>query len=131
MVIGARRYYHRDGIVDSGVLPRRKKSEKESEKFHQMKFVWDPDKEKNNVQKHKIDFTEACYVFADPYSLTLFDERHTEDEDRWVTSGIIPNGKTVVVVHTYRKQNGDDAVRIISARKATKGELRIYRLRRR
>ena len=55
-----------------------------------MKFIWDPAKEKINIQKHKISFTESCYVFADQYSLNLFDEQHSEDEDRWITLGQTP-----------------------------------------
>ena len=58
-----------------------------------MKFIWNPVKEKINIQKHKISFTEPCYAFADQYSLSLFDEQYSEDEDRWITLGQTPNGK--------------------------------------
>jgi uncharacterized DUF497 family protein len=58
-----------------------------------MKFIWDPVKERINIQKHEISFTESCYVFSDLYSLNLFDEQHSEDEDRWITLGQTPNGK--------------------------------------
>ena len=54
--------------------------------------------------------------------LTLFDEEHSDDEDRWITIGRGLNGKILVVVHSYRKIKGREAVRIISARKATKHE---------
>ena len=57
-----------------------------------MKFIWDPAKENINIQKHKIDFTESCYIFADQYSLTLFDKNHSEDEDRWITLGQTQTG---------------------------------------
>ncbi len=49
-----------------------------------MKFEWDAEKEKTNRKKHKVSFIEACYVFADKYMLTLYDEEHSGDEDRWI-----------------------------------------------
>ena len=91
-----------------------------------MKFEWDPEKDKANRNKHKVTFPEACYVFADKYMLTLFDNEHSEDEDRWITLGQIPDGKILVVSHTYRKLRGKESVRIISVRKATKNEERQY-----
>ena len=96
-----------------------------------MKFIWDPAKEKINIQKHKISFTESCYVFADQYSLNLFDEQHSEDEDRWITLGQTPNGKILAVVHTFNKIDEIEIVRIISSRKATKKETKKYLERRR
>ena len=95
-----------------------------------MKFVWDPAKEKINIQKHKITFTESCYVFADQYSLTLFDKQHSENEDRWITLGQTPNGKILLVVHTFRKIDDMEVIRFISSRKATRKEAKEY-LRRR
>ncbi|MBW1708227.1 MAG: BrnT family toxin [Deltaproteobacteria bacterium] len=96
-----------------------------------MKFIWDPVKEKINIQKHKISFTESCYVFADQYSLNLFDEQHSEDEDRWITLGQTPNGKILIVVHTFKKIAEIEVIRIISSRKATKKETKKYLERRR
>lgn len=96
-----------------------------------MKFIWDPDKEKINIQKHKISFTESCYVFADQYSLNLFDEQHSEDEDRWITLGQTPNGKILIVVHAFKKIDEIEVIRIISSRKATKKETKKYLERRR
>ncbi len=95
-----------------------------------MKFEWDTEKEKANRRKYKITFLEACYVFADKYMLTFFDKAHSEDEDRWITMGEIPNNKILVVIHTHRKTKGKESVRIISARKATKNEVKQYLERR-
>jgi hypothetical protein len=95
-----------------------------------VRFEWDPEKEKTNKRKHKVAFLEACYVFADEYMLTLYDKEHSEDEDRWITIGQIPGDKILVVVHTYRKTRGRETVRIISARKATKKEVKQYLERR-
>jgi len=96
-----------------------------------MRFVWDPEKEKLNIRRHKVNFTESCHVFADPYALNMFDEDHSENEDRWITLGQIPNGKTLLVIHTYRElSDGEEVVRIISARKANKNEVKDYIARR-
>ena len=91
-----------------------------------MKFVWDIEKEKNNIHKHKVTFSEAGYIFADKYSLTMFDNEHSDEEDRWLTLGLAPSGKILVVAHTYRKVDDTELVRIISARKATKSESKQY-----
>lgn len=91
-----------------------------------MQFVWDPEKEKSNIRKHKVTFSEACYVFADKYQLSLFDVEHSKDEDRWITTGQTPNNRILVVIHTFRKFKDKEFVRIISARKATKNEINQY-----
>ncbi len=95
-----------------------------------MKFEWDTEKDKANRKKHKVTFLEACYVFADKCMLTFFDNKHSEDEDRWVTIGQTPNNKILVVIHTYRKTKGKESVRIISARKASRHEEKQYLERR-
>lgn len=95
-----------------------------------MQFLWDTEKEKANKRKHGIAFSEACYVFADKSMLTLYDEEHSGEEDRWTTIGQTPDNHILVVVHTYRKVKGAEAVRIISARKATKHEAKQYLERR-
>lgn len=87
-----------------------------------MIFDWDPEKEKINRKKHKVAFFEACQVFADRYMLSLYDEGHSDDEDRWITMGQSLGGIILVVVHTYEKIRQKESVRIISARKATKHE---------
>lgn len=91
-----------------------------------MKFEWDSQKEKINRKKHKVTFLEACYVFADKYILTLYDEGHSGNEDRWISIGQSLSGSILVVVHTYRKMKGKETVRIISARKASKYEEKQY-----
>ena len=73
-----------------------------------------------------MTFLEACYAFADKYLLTLFDDKHSEEEDRWITIGQTPTNKLLVVIHTYRKIKGKEAVLIISARKATRHEEKQY-----
>ena len=95
-----------------------------------MKFEWDINKDEQNKQKHKVSFSEACQVFADNYSLNLFDNEHSIEEPRWVTMGQIPEGEILVVIHTFREILGKEVVRIISARKASKKEKKQYFARR-
>jgi len=92
------------------------------------KFDWDPAKEKTNVRKHKVSFRRAATVFRDANQLSIYDEEHSEYEDRWITMGIDSGSVLRVVVHTF-KQIGDSLceIRIISARKATSREARQYR----
>lgn len=94
-----------------------------------MKFSWNPEKERLNRRKHRVSFEEACYIFADPFMLTIFDEDHSEDEDRWVSMGRVAESNVLVVVHTHHVKNSDEYVRIISARRATARERKTYQMR--
>jgi len=90
-------------------------------------FEWDPNKAKSNIQKHKITFESATAVFKDEKSLSIYDEAHSDDEERWVTIGMDYETRALVVVHTFISINKDNCnIRIISARKATKTEITIY-----
>ena len=91
-----------------------------------MKFEWDIAKEKVNISKHGITFEEASYVFSDPYSLSRYDDDHSVDEDRWVLLGKSITEVLLVVVHTFRDDEGTEYVRIISARRATNSERSTY-----
>ena len=95
------------------------------------KFDWDPVKARQNLQKHGVNFERAARVFLDPFAISIFDDEHSGDEDRWVTIGSETNEVLLVVVHTFRDTDTNTAViRIISARKATKEEARQYHERR-
>lgn len=90
-------------------------------------FEWDPRKAKQNERKHAVTFQRAATVFADPNQISLFDEAHSEIEERWVTIGIDVNGNILVVIHTHTEVDVDEVhLRIISARKATIQEMRNY-----
>jgi len=90
-------------------------------------FEWDPAKAVRNRRKHGVGFELAATVLQDPLALSRFDEEHSETEERWVTLGQADNGKLLVVVHTYQEiDQHNAAVRIISARAATKREQRDY-----
>ena len=94
-----------------------------------MKFEWDKNKENINIKKHGVTFEQASYVFADEFSLNRFDDEHSENEDRWVLLGKSLNEILLLVIHTFRNNDGTEFVRIISARKATKKEKQIYQKR--
>ena len=89
------------------------------------KFEWDEHKNELNIFKHDVSFEEASTVFDDAYAVTLYDENHSDYEDRFIIIGVSENSLELTVCHCYRGNN-EDIVRIISARKATKSEHEIY-----
>lgn len=86
-------------------------------------FTWDETKNVKNFAKHGVWFEEATTVFADANALELFDESHSEDEERFILLGLSTLPRLLIVV--YCERDGRN-VRIISARKATKKEARDY-----
>jgi hypothetical protein len=91
-----------------------------------MQFKWDENKHLSNVFKHSVTFKDACHIFSDKSILTLHDKSHSFDEDRWISLGVTNMGKILVVVHTFAFIEGEELVRIISARKANSREHKIY-----
>jgi hypothetical protein len=87
-----------------------------------LRFEWDPNKAAKNLPRHEVSFDEAATVFDDLMFITLVDEEHSVDEERYITIGLSKPGRLLVVAHTDR----DGKIRIISARKATKKEAKFY-----
>jgi uncharacterized protein len=87
-----------------------------------MKIEWDPKKGKSNLKKHGVSFEEAATALSDPMAATGADPDHSITEERYVTFGVSEKGRLVVVSHTEK----NDTIRIISARKASKGEQELY-----
>ncbi len=87
-----------------------------------MKIEWDPKKAKSNLEKHGVSFEEAATALGDPMAATGADPDHSLTEERYVTFGVSEKGRLVVVSHTEK----DQTIRIISARKASKGEKELY-----
>ena len=85
-----------------------------------LRFVWDKNKNKSNIEKHGVSFKEASTAFSDTLSLTIYDPLHSNEEDRFVLVGNSSTGKLLIVLHTA----SGDTIRIISARTATKKERR-------
>ena len=76
---------------------------------------------------HKVSFQRAGMIFRDQHTISIFDDEHSQKEDRWITLGIDDSGILLVVSHTFREINASVCnIRIISARKATKREVKQY-----
>ena len=93
----------------------------------QYNFEWDLKKAKSNLIKHNVSFEQATTVFRDPRAITIYDNNHSEDEDRWLILGISANRNLLVISHTFKKIDKETVlIRIISCRKATKIEQKQY-----
>lgn len=86
-----------------------------------MNVIWDPAKALLNIRKHRIEFSHAATVLNDPMAVTVEDKGH--DEQRLATIGADLLGRVLVVVYAY---NDKEEIRLISARKATPNERRVY-----
>jgi len=90
-----------------------------------MKFAWDENKNQINQSKHKVSFETAQHVFDDPLHVSR-QERDENGEQRWQTIGMVHGVVVLLVAHTVTENDGEETIRIISARKADKTERRIY-----
>ena len=88
-----------------------------------LRFEWDEEKERKNIIKHEVSFKTAMRVFRDSHRIDFYDSGHSSDEDRYITIGSV-NGTVLILMVVYTERG--DAVRIISARKATSQERRRY-----
>jgi uncharacterized DUF497 family protein len=61
------------------------------DKPFQYQFEWDAAKARQNARKHRVTFERGATIFSDQNALSLFDEEHSQDEDRWVTLGLDRN----------------------------------------
>lgn len=87
-----------------------------------MQFEWDDVKARANVRKHKIGFAEAMSCFYDPQQVAFYDPDHSKAEERELLVGHSNKGRLLIVIYTIRT----DTIRIISARRATRQEAKIY-----
>lgn len=84
-------------------------------------FKWDEVKAESNRRKHGVGFEQAVNAFDDPCALVRYDAAHSQEEDRFHLLGMV--GTTLVLLVVFTEQ---DVIRIISARKATRQEVRYY-----
>lgn len=89
-----------------------------------IEFEWDERKNQANRKKHGIWFEEAEQVFNDTQAIMFFDQEHSKGEDRFILLGISGSARFLVVVYCERRKG--KLIRIISARKATKTEVKRY-----
>ena len=93
----------------------------------QYTFDWDPNKAVANRRKHGVGFEQAATVFRDPLAVSIYDEDHSDQEERWITLGKDGNGQLLVVIHTHQETGPTEAaIRLISARPAKPHEQRNY-----
>lgn len=86
-----------------------------------MSFEWDPKKAEANLRKHGVDFADAALALEDEHAIMIPDVA-SASEGRCITMGMDPLGRVLVVVYTWRSEK----IRLISARKATRREVRQY-----
>ena len=89
-----------------------------------MRFEWDETKNRSNLKKHGIEFETAVLVFEDTHALSALD-RSIDGEERWQTIGTI-GFHIVLVAHLWWDQDGEEVIRLISARKASSAEKKGY-----
>lgn len=97
-------------------------------KARPFQFEWDEVKAETNARKHGVTFELASSVFHDPHLLTVADLQHADTEERWFSVGCASTGRVLSVVYLW--SDADPAatiIRLISARKSTQAELRLYR----
>ena len=92
--------------------------------MEEIRFSWDARKARQNVKSHKLSFEEASTVFYDDKAIEFFDPDHSKKEDRFLMLGVSWRLRVVVVCYCLRKKGSE--IRIISARKATKKEEKVY-----
>ena len=90
--------------------------------IHTMQIVWDPQRAKFNLAKHGVAFEEAATALSDPMAAPGADPDHSDNEERCVTFGVSASNRLLVVSHTEE----GETIRLISARKASKGEQKLY-----
>lgn len=91
-----------------------------------MQFEWDETKNKLNQQKHGVSFAEARAVFDDPLHISRLDHRFSYFEERWITLGATKNSRILVVANLFFSDDGEEIIRIISARPANPKERATY-----
>lgn len=87
-----------------------------------MKFDWFRLKAESNLKKHGVSFEEAATAFDDPFQTALADDAHSEDEQRFILLATSEKGRVLSIIYTER----GDVTRLISAREATRLEIKEY-----
>ncbi len=92
-----------------------------------LQFEWDNRRNGENKRKHGVSFEEAQTAFLDDRALIVADPNHSDDETRFILLGLSATLKLLVVCHCFR--DDDSVIRIISSRKANRGERNEYNRR--
>jgi len=89
-------------------------------------FEWDPRKAEANAAKHGVSFDDAVTIFLDPEALDGPDLQHSSAESRFLRIGRSTGGTVLMVAYTFRRSGDAEAIRIISARQASRRERAAY-----
>ena len=90
-----------------------------------IKFEWNSVKAATNKRKHGVSFEKAQSVFYDEYAIQFFDSDNSDNEDRFLLLGSSIQSRVLLICHCERESG--DVIRIISARKATAKERKLYK----
>jgi len=90
-----------------------------------IEFEWNLSKAASNKKKHGVSFEEAKSVFYDEFALQFFDEKSSIAEDRFLLMGLSAKSRVLLICHC--ESDSGDLIRIISARKATNKERKLYK----
>ena len=77
----------------------------------ELRFEWDPAKAEENIRNHGVSFEEAQTVFYDDFAREFYDDKHSEQEDRFLLLGLSFKLRLVMVCHCYREN--ESVIRII------------------
>jgi uncharacterized DUF497 family protein len=91
-----------------------------------LKFEWNEEKNRLNQKKHQVSFQEAREVFDDPLQVSKLDCRFNYFEERWITIGSTKKQKILVVANLFFDEDGEEIIRIVSARVANQKERKFY-----
>ncbi len=94
--------------------------------MNKVRFEWDRKKDLANFRNHGVPFDEAKTVFYDENAIEFYDENHSLKEIRFLMAGLSSRLRILLVSYTVRERKNEDVIRIISSRKATKNEQKIY-----
>ena len=89
-----------------------------------IEFDWDPAKAKRNLRNHGVSFEEAKSVFYDDFARQFYDEAHSDGEERFLLLGVSNKSRILLICHC--EMESKNVIRLISARKATSKERKLY-----
>jgi uncharacterized DUF497 family protein len=92
----------------------------------ELRFEWNNEKNNANLRMHGVSFEEAKTVFYDGSAIEFYDENHSQKEDRFLMIGLSSKLKLLLVSYTVIEGKNEDVIRIISSRKPTKNEQKVY-----
>ena len=94
--------------------------------MNKVRFEWDRKKDIANFRNHGIAFDEAKTVFYDENAIEFYDQDHSLREDRYLMIGLSSKLRILLVSYAVMEEKDEDIIRIISSRKATQNEQKIY-----